>query len=167
MWGEVVRYGISKIGKEMEREHRISAGAIIIQSGRILLVRYGDSSDKSFLVGPGGGVLSNEGINQAVIREVREETGLEVRPYKILFVEDLFSRRYRMVKIWLLCELIGGQLKNTQGAIDEGITEVGWYRKDQLQNEVVYPPVLLSCDWDSFFKDNWESKYLEPRNANF
>ena len=154
----------------MEREHRISAGAIIIQSSKILLVRYGGSSGKSFLVGPGGGVLGNESINQAVTREVREETGLEVRPYKpykILFVEDLLARRYRMVKIWLLCELIGGQLKNTQGAIDEGITEVGWYRKDQLQNEVVYPSALLSYDWGSFFKDNWKSKYLELRNANF
>jgi 8-oxo-dGTP pyrophosphatase MutT (NUDIX family) len=68
---------------------------------------------KSFLVGPGGGVLSNEGINQAVVREVREETGLEVNPYKILFVEDLLSRRHRIVKIWLLCKLNDGQLTNT------------------------------------------------------
>jgi 8-oxo-dGTP diphosphatase len=151
----------------MGREHRISAGAIIIQSGRILLVRYSGSSGKSFLVGPGGGALSDENINQAVIREVREETGLEVRPYKILFVEDISSRRYRMVKIWILCDLIGGQLENTQGAMDEDIIEVGWYRKDQLQNEVVYPTILLSCDWGSFFKDNWETKYLESRDANF
>jgi len=151
----------------MERKHRISAGAIVIHGGRILLARYGDRSGKSSLVGPGGGVLSDEGINEAAIREVREETGLRVRPYRILVVEDLFSRRYRMVKIWLLCELIGGRLRNTQGAIDEGITEVGWYRKNQLQNEVVYPTILLTCDWDSFFKDNWESKYLESRNASF
>ena len=151
----------------MEREHRISAGAIIIHSGRILLVRYGDTSGKGSLVGPGGGVLSNESINEAVIREIREETGLEARPRKILFVEDLLSRRYRMVKIWLLCELIGGQLKRTQRAIDEGITEVGWYRKEQLQNEVVYPSILLNCDWRLFFKDNWEARYLESRNASF
>jgi 8-oxo-dGTP pyrophosphatase MutT (NUDIX family) len=151
----------------MERQHRISAGAIVIHGSRILLARYGDRSGKSSLVGPGGGVLNDEGINQAAIREVREETGLQVRPYRILFVEDLFSRRYRMVKIWLLCELIGGRLTNTQVAIDEGIIEVGWYRRDQLQNEVVYPSVLLTCDWDLFFKDNWEAKYLESRKANF
>ena len=72
-----------------------------------------------------------------------------------------------MVKIWLLCELTRGQLKHTQGAIDEGITEVGWYRRGQLQNEIVYPSVLLTCDWDLFFKDNWEAKYSELRHANF
>jgi ADP-ribose pyrophosphatase YjhB (NUDIX family) len=151
----------------MEREHRISAGAIVIKGDEILLVRYKDSDGNSFLVGPGGGVLSDEGINEAAVREVREETGLEVSPYRILFVEDLLSRRYRMVKIWFLCNLIGGQLAHTQGAIKEGIAEAGWYRKDQLFNEVVYPSVLLSQNWDTFFKDNWESKYLELRNADF
>ena len=151
----------------MEREHRISAGAIVIQEGEILLVRYKDSEGPSYLVGPGGGVLSNEGINDAVVREVREETGLEVSPHKILFVEDLLSSRHRIVKIWLLCNVTGGQLARTQGAIEEGITEAGWYRKDQLRNEVVYPSVLLSHDWDTFFKDNWESKYLGLSNMNY
>lgn len=151
----------------MEKEHRISAGAIIIQDDQILLVRYNHTDGKSFLVGPGGGVLSNEGINQAVTREVREETGLEVSPFRILFVEDLLSRRYRMVKIWLLCETVGGHLEKTQGAKEEGIIEVGWYQKGQLFKEVVYPPDLLTFNWSSFFKDTWESKYLKLRNADF
>ena len=151
----------------MEIGHRISAGAIIVQDSRILLVRYRDSSHGSYLVGPGGGVLSNESISQAVIREVREETGLEARPHRILFVEDLFSHRYRMIKIWLLCGLVGGQLEKTQGAADEGITEVGWYRRDESQNEVIYPAALLTCDWDSFFADCWSARHLESRNASF
>lgn len=102
------------------------------------------------MVGPGGGVLGNEGIHQAVVREVREETGLEVNPQKVLFVEDLLSRRHRIVKIWFLCNLIGGQLTNAQGALEEDITDVAWYGKDELLNEVVYPPSLLSYDWGAF-----------------
>jgi ADP-ribose pyrophosphatase YjhB (NUDIX family) len=153
----------------MEREHRISAGAIVIKGDEILLVRYKDSDGNSFLVGPGGGVLSDEGINEAVVREVREETGLEVAPHKnrILFVEDLAFSRYRLTKIWFLCDLTGGQLADTEGAREEGISEVGWYRRDQLDNEVVYPPPLLSYDWNTFLKDNWETIYLEIRNADF
>jgi len=110
------------------------------------------------LVGPGGAVHINEGLDRAVVREVWEETGLEVSPQKVLFVEDLLSSRYRMVKIWFLCNLVGGQLVNTQGALDEGITDVAWYRKDQLLSEVVYPPALSSYDWKAFPQDNWESK---------
>ena len=151
----------------MEREHRISAGAIVIQEDRILLVRYNSTDGKSYLVGPGGGVLGNEGIHQAVVREVREETGLEVNPQKVLFVEDLLSRRHRIVKIWFLCNLIGGQLTNAQGALEEDITDVAWYGKDELLNEVVYPPSLLSYDWGAFPRHNWASKYLELRETDF
>ena len=151
----------------MEREHRISVGAIAIKDNQILLVRYNNTDGTSYLVGPGGGVLGNEGICQSVIREVREETGLTVSPQKVLFVEDLLSRRHRIVKIWFLCNLIGGRLTNTKGAIEEGITDVAWYRKEELRNEVVYPPVLLSYDWRAFLERNWETKYLELRETDF
>jgi len=153
--------------KDVEREHRISAGAIVIQEDQVLLVRYDGAGGRSYLVGPGGGVLGNESIHQTVVREVREETGLEVRPQKVLFVEDLLSRRHRILKIWFLCNLIGGRLTNTQGALEEGITDVAWYRRDQLQDEVVYPPALLSYDWGAFPRHNWESKYLELRETDF
>ena len=152
----------------MSREQRIAAGAIIIQEEKTLLVRYDDRHGKSYLVGPGGGVYSDgESVTQALIREVREGTGLEVSPYKLLFVEDLLSSRYRMVKIWFLCNTVGGQVEKTQGAIDEGIVEVRWYARDELINEVVYPPVIMNENWESFFNDNQESKYLELRNADF
>jgi 8-oxo-dGTP pyrophosphatase MutT (NUDIX family) len=137
----------------------------------MLLVRYYDhyaQNTKSFLVGPGGGVHSDdESITQALKREVKEETGLEVNPFKLLFVEDLLSSRNRHVKIWFLCNIVGGQLKKTQGAIDEGIMEVRWYRRDELTNEVVYPPVLLDERWESFITDNFKAKYLELRTADF
>ena len=152
----------------MSREHRIAVGAIVIQEEKILLVRYYDRHGSSFLVGPGGGVHNDgESITQALVREVKEETGIEVRPHKLLFVEDLLSSRYRMVKIWFLCNIVGGQVEKTQGAIDEGIIEVRWYRRDELINEVVYPPVLLTENWESFFNDNREPKYLELRDTDF
>ena len=153
--------------KDVEREHRISAGAIVMQDNHVLLVRYDGLGGRSYLVGPGGGVIGNESIQQTVVREVREETGLEVSPQKVLFVEDLLSRRHRILKIWFLCNLVGGQLIDTLGALEEGITDVAWYRRDELLNEVVYPPELLSYYWGALPRHNWESKYLELRETDF
>jgi len=119
------------------------------------------------LVGPGGGVEDDESTIQALVREVEEETGLEVSPGRVLFIEDLVSRKYRFAKIWFLCEPVGGQLMNTQGAIDEGIIEVGWYRKEDLKSETVYPPPIMDTDWQQFFEDNWETQYLDLRHADF
>lgn len=151
----------------MSKEHRIDAGGIIIQDNRILLVRYKDLQGQSYLVGPGGGVEDDESTIQALVREVEEETGLEVSPGRVLFIEDLVSRKYRFAKIWFLCEPVGGQLMNTQGAIDEGIIEVGWYRKEDLKSETVYPPPIMDTDWQQFFEDNWETQYLDLRHADF
>jgi 8-oxo-dGTP diphosphatase len=151
----------------MERKHRISTGAIIIHDNKVLLVRYNDRLGKTYLVAPGGGVNNEEGLSQAVVREVKEETGIEAVPNKILCVEDLYSRKYRMVKIWFLCQMVGGQLEKTQGAIDETIIEVKWYAKEELKNEVVYPQIITESNWDLFFNGRWETRYLELRYADF
>ena len=109
----------------------------------------------------------DESITQALKREVKEETGLEINPFKLLFVEDLLSSQNRHAKIWFLCNIIGGQVEKTQGAIDEGIIEAGWYGRDELAREVVYPKVLLKEIWDSFFTGNFKAKYIGFSIADF
>ena len=151
----------------MEKEFRISAGAIVIHEDKLLLVRYLDSQGKSYLAGPGGGVLVNESTSQAAVREVVEETGLEISAGKIVFVEDMLSRRHRITKIWFLCNLTGGKLAKTRGAVAENIIEVGWFRREQLDNEVVYPLPLKKYNWKNYSKDNWQTIYLELRKVDF
>jgi 8-oxo-dGTP diphosphatase len=151
----------------MKREHRISAGAIVIKEDKILLVRYINSQGQSYLVGPGGAVNTEESTSQAAAREVLEETGLEVSPNKVLIVEDLLAKRNRITKIWFLGNVTGGNLTDTQGAKDEGIIEVGWYSRDQLNDEIVYPTVLKSHRWSEFYKDTWQTIYLELQETDF
>ena len=102
-----------------------------------------------------------------MIREVKEETGLEVSPQKLLVVEDLLSDHNRMVKIWFACNVIGGHLEKTQGAIYEGIVEAKWYTKDELSKETVYPSIIISENWKSFYDDSFKSKYLDLKIADF
>ena len=104
---------------------------------------------------------------QALIREVKEETGLEVNPFKLLFVEDILSSQNKHAIIWFLSDVVSGHVEKTQGAIDEGITEGGWYGRNQLSNEVVYPSVLLEENWETFNTNKFEAKYLGFRIANF
>lgn len=151
----------------MVREFRISSGGIVINQDKILLVKYVDSKGKSYLVGPGGGVLINENTSQAVVREILEETGLKVKPKKILFVEDMLSKRHRIIKIWFLCGLLGGKLRLTHGAKEEEILEVGWFSREQLDNETVYPLPLKKYDWNDFSKNCWQTIYMELREVDF
>jgi 8-oxo-dGTP diphosphatase len=147
--------------------HRIAAGGIVLKEDAILLVRYGTAGGGSYLVGPGGALDSGENAVQAIIREAMEETGVLVRPHRVLWIEDLQCSRFKMCKIWMLCEVVSGDVRPTDGARAEGITEAGWFKKGQLEAEVVYPPPLMHHDWDEFRSDRWEVQCLPSRVASF
>ena len=135
------------MNQDMSLSHRIAAGGLIFREDAVLLVRYPDKDSGSYLAAPGGGLWTDENIVQAVERETLEETGLKVAPVAVVMIEDLISTQFKMIKIWMSCAIVGGSIRRTQGAIDEGIIEVDWFKRDQLQNEVVYPRILLKRDW--------------------
>ena len=60
-------------------------GAIITDAaGRLLLIKRGHEPGKGLWSIPGGRVEPGETDEQAVIREVREETGLAVQPGRLV-----------------------------------------------------------------------------------
>ena len=58
----------------------VGVGAVIVEDVRVLLVRRGTEPLKGHWSLPGGLVELGEGLLNAVVREVREETGLVVEP---------------------------------------------------------------------------------------
>jgi 8-oxo-dGTP pyrophosphatase MutT (NUDIX family) len=62
---------------------RPGVGAVIFENGRVLLQRRDDNGRWGL---PGGGVEPGESVRQALIREVREETGLDVEPVRLIGV---------------------------------------------------------------------------------
>jgi hypothetical protein len=152
-------------GVQAMNTHRNAAGAIAIIGQEILLLRYGTGKD-SFLVGPGGGVEPGESVEEAVVRETLEETGVMVIPQKVLWVETLIFPKYTMTKTWALCKPVGGIISRTPKAIAEGITGARWRLKGSLHGETVFPPPLMQTDWAEFRSDSWTLTILPPRKAD-
>jgi ADP-ribose pyrophosphatase YjhB (NUDIX family) len=149
----------------MRKPHRIAAGGFIFNNEKILLVRYEDS--RSFLVGPWGGLEDEENIVQAVIRETKEETGITVKPKRVVVIEDLECSRYKMIKVWMVSECVEGVIKKTAEAAAENIIEAAWFTRDQLSGEVVYPPTLMQYDWKDLQAESWQVECLPSRKADF
>src|SRR4030067_2262609 len=66
----------------------VGVGAIILDGEKILLEKRKNAPGKGKWSVPGGLVEHGEGVEQAVIREVKEETGLDVYEPRLVDVVD-------------------------------------------------------------------------------
>jgi hypothetical protein len=100
-----------------------------------------------------------------------EETGIVVKPNRVIIIEDIISSRYKdmnickMIKIWMLCNYIEGKIQRTTEAEEEGIIEAGWFTRDQLKDKKVYPSTLLDYNWNDIQDESWRIKILSSRSG--
>ena len=121
----------------MQREHPkqplVGVGALIIENGRVVLIKRG----KAPLLGewsiPGGMLELGETLRQGAEREALEETGLTVRATELLGVFDRVvpdaggTIVYHYVLIDFLCEKISGELRAGADAAD-----AQWFTPDDV-----------------------------------
>jgi 8-oxo-dGTP diphosphatase len=122
----------------------LGVGAIIVRDGKVLLARRGNPPLKGEWSIPGGLVELGETSRQAIVREVREETGLEVEPTKLVEVFERILRdhesrvEYHYVLIDYLCRIISG---NARAASD--VDEICWASVSDLENMSVAPETCV------------------------
>ncbi|GAA2905754.1 NUDIX domain-containing protein [Streptosporangium fragile] len=92
--------------------HSVSvAGVIIDDQGRALLTQRRDNGHWE---APGGVLERDEDITTGLLREIREETGLEVEPVTLTGVYKNMARG--IVALVFRCKVIGGHLTETDEA---------------------------------------------------
>ena len=148
--------------------HRISAGALIVHDDRILLVRHQKASEYDFWVAPGGGVIGTETLAEAVKREVREETGLEVLLDELVYVEEFHSPETRHCKFWFSASVAAGAISTTSPeAKAEFIVEAGWHTEAALKDLQLFPEVLRARFWCDRQRGFNGLQHLGQRAMNF
>src|SRR6202008_5089448 len=115
----------------MKREYPetplVGVGAIIIEKGRVALVRRSNPPLEGKWSIPGGVLEVGETLRKAVVREALEETGLTIEPGELLGVferviaDDQGRMRYHYVLIDFLCRRVAGEL-----AAGDDASEVRW-----------------------------------------
>jgi ADP-ribose pyrophosphatase YjhB (NUDIX family) len=107
-------------------------GALIYSGEQILLVQRGKEPLAGYWSLPGGAVEAGERLSEALLREVREETGLEVRVVRFgeiferIMTDDAGRVEYHYVLIDYVCEVIGGDLKAGSDSAD-----VRWFSPEE------------------------------------
>jgi 8-oxo-dGTP diphosphatase len=105
----------------------LAVSAAIFRDGRVLIVRRARPPAHGLYTLPGGGVELGETLEQAVVREVREETALEVEPaalagYRQAIARDAAGRIERhFVILPFAARWIAGEV-----SLNEELAEAHW-----------------------------------------
>ena len=94
---------------------KVDVRGAVIEDGRILLVR--EIEDAGRWTMPGGWADVNQSPSESVIREMREESGLEVRVRKLAAVYDRARQGhtpphpFHVYRLFFMCDVVGGAPK--------------------------------------------------------
>ncbi|UTH75949.1 NUDIX domain-containing protein [Chromobacterium sp. IIBBL 290-4] len=149
-------------------KHRIAAGAIVEDQGRVLMVRRCKPGAYDFWAAPGGGAIDDEALAEAAAREVREECGLRVEIGALLCIEEFASPETRECKFWFRGRLLGGEIDcGAEEATREHIVEAAWLSREDFVGKTVFPPMLLQDDWREREQNLAAPRYVGLRRMEF
>ncbi|HKZ59740.1 MAG TPA: NUDIX hydrolase [Candidatus Thermoplasmatota archaeon] len=122
------------VGPDGRMRHALTADAVLVERGRVLLVRRGNPPFRGRLALPGGFVAGDESAEDAVLRELAEETGLEGR---VLGLVGLYSAPGRdprgpTATAVYLVERAGGRLQAGDDAASATFVPVPLARRTAL-----------------------------------
>jgi ADP-ribose pyrophosphatase YjhB (NUDIX family) len=133
----------------------VGVGAVIFVEGRVVLVKRGHPPLEGQWTLPGGTVEIGEGLRATLVREMQEETGLDVEVGPVLEVFDRIERdeegrvRYHHVIVDYLCRARGGDLRAADDALEVALADPadldGW-RLTPKAHEVIEKALRASRD---------------------
>jgi ADP-ribose pyrophosphatase YjhB (NUDIX family) len=117
----------------------IRPSVVLTHQGRLLLLRQRTWRGDDLWVLPGGKLEHGESLAQGAARETLEETGLEVRVGRLLYVGDFIIPGKHNVDMAFHAELVGGELTPQLDEIDDA----RWVPLDQLPDYNPAPAIFF------------------------
>jgi 8-oxo-dGTP diphosphatase len=132
--------GRGALGARVTNQPRVRVAALIVLDGSVVLVRHRAGSSVYHLL-PGGGVDYRETLEHAVVREVLEETGLEVTLGQLLFASDTIDPHgtRHVINLTFLANAVGGAI--TQRPEDRRVEAVDLVAPADLSSLDLRPPI--------------------------
>lgn len=148
---------------------RVSAGALVVREGNLLLVRMGLGDESHFWIPPGGGMEAGEGAFSCAERETLEETGLVVKARRLAYVQELLGSKHHHVKLWVHCTAEEGEphLSNRMAAEIFELHEARFVSQDELSTMQTVPFISDTEFWSDLSAGFLDTKYLGVNKARF
>ena len=131
---------------------------MISPEGKILLVRH-RKGNRQYWVLPGGRLEYGETFEECAVREIKEETGLDVEVERFLFLSEAIApdRSRHIVNVYLKAKEVGGTMKVGNEPVLAGVDYISI---DELEKVTLFPPVAEYILKDLTQRDQDGIKYL-------
>lgn len=133
-------------------ELQVTARALITENEKLLLV----SDDGNFWYTPGGRLEKGETLTECIIREVEEETGIQVVPQKMLFIEEFFDKKNKVQKIevYFITDITRGQLSSNWQDQGGSVKFAKFFSLEEIKNmKRMAPEFLKEGEWKELDKN--------------
>lgn len=113
---------------------QLAIGAVVISKGKILLVKRKNPPGKDYWAIPGGSVRWGESLQEATVREIKEETGVSIKPQDIVEILEVIEKDeageviFHYLIVDFQAKYLGGKLKPGDDAL-----EVGWFTPEKAE----------------------------------
>lgn len=142
--------------------------AVVINEGRVLMMREAKKSCRGTWYLPAGRVEKNESLEEGVMREVLEETGLTFQPLSIICIDSqgTFWFRFNFVGC-----ITGGKLK-TLAEEDKESMEAGWFPAEEvftslnLRARDICPLIDCGLKWYETKQEQTICRLLPAKNSH-
>ena len=138
--------------------------AVIFDDDGRILVQHHSSSKPDFYKLPGGGVRFREKAEDCIVREILEETGLDARVDRLLWVRDFLDQlQYHSIELFFLATVIDGEfMPNPEG----GNIELLFTTLEDLEKVIFYPKAFIPKL--KLLRDNreWSEENPYTKSAN-
>ncbi|MDH5266829.1 MAG: NUDIX hydrolase [Candidatus Bathyarchaeota archaeon] len=113
---------------------------------------------------PGGGVWFHEKIEDCLVREVKEETGLEVKAERLLWVRDFVEGFPDLhgIEIFFLATITGGKFKPVH---DTEPLEFSFMKVEKLESIRFYPSSFITNLKKLRDNRDWQETSVYTRSA--
>ena len=121
---------------------RVRVAGILIENNKILLIEHLKKNKKYWLV-PGGGVDWGESTAEALIREYKEETNLDITVEKFLFLSETIApdKKKHVINLYFQIKKIKNSIYNMKLGDERNLTDLKFITKEEIENIKLYPNI--------------------------
>ena len=112
----------------------LAVSAVIVRDGEFLAVRRARAPMQGLFTLPGGGVEAGESLTEALVREVREETGLSIEPVALAGTREVIRRNNAgLVERHFVILAFAARWIAGEPRLNEELAEARWIRPAGLR----------------------------------